>query len=39
MGSSFSVIIGPYLEVSGLIEKRVERVKRVCVNHPTVKNV
>lgn len=37
MGSSFSVIIGPYLEVSGLIEKRVERVKRVCVNHPTVK--
>jgi hypothetical protein len=37
MGSSFSVVIGPYLEVKGCIEKKVEKVKRFCSNHPTVK--
>lgn len=37
MGSSFSVYIGPYIEVVGDITKDVEKVKRVCPNHPKLK--
>ena len=33
MGSDFSVIIGPYIEVKGEIVKNVEKVKRICPNH------
>lgn len=34
MGSDFSVIIGPYIEVKGEIVKNVEKVRRICPNHP-----
>lgn len=37
MGSSFSVYIGPYVEVVGEITSSVEKVKRVCPNHPKLK--
>lgn len=37
MGSSYEVYIGPYIEVKGKIKKQVEKVKRVCKNHPKEK--